>query len=126
MKKFNCCISFTGLTSSLAQSAMVRLSEAWAPSTYRSYTTMFRLYLAFIIFMDCNIAQVKILDFLAFLECLTFNGVKPAQVNNYVSAIKAYYVRLTLPVSLFDSPQIWGWGCLIAKIFKKLSLLQDL
>ena len=88
MKKFNCFTCFTGLTSSLAQSAM------------------FRLYLAFMIFMDCNISQVKIFDFLAFLECLNFNGVKASQMNNYVSAIKSYYVRFALSVSVFDSPQI--------------------
>ena len=68
----------SGLTSYLAKSALGRLPDAWAPSTYRSYNTMFRLYLAFIVFMQVY----------------------------HLSAVKSYYVRLALPVAVFDSQQI--------------------
>ena len=96
----------SGLTSNLAKSALERLSDAWAPSTYRSYTTMFRLYLAFMVFMQVNLAEVNFGHILAFLECLHWNGMKCSQIQNHLSAVKSYYIRLALPVAVFDNQQI--------------------
>ena len=88
------------------KAAYGRLSDAWAPSTLRSYTAMFRLYLAFLIFTHTPMGEVNIQHILAFLECLKCNGVKATQMQNYISAIKAYYVRFSLPHKLFDHQQI--------------------
>ena len=85
---------------------MTRLADAWAASTARSYIAMFRLFMAFLIFTDTSIHQVKIHNFLAFLEFLTVNGTKASQLMNYISAIKACYVRFSLPVDIFENQQI--------------------
>ena len=83
-----------------------RLSDAWAQSTHKSYAQMFRLFLAFTIFADVPVAQVKIFHVLAFLECLNVNGVKAAQMQNYISALRLFYIRFSLPCVIWDHPQI--------------------
>ena len=99
-------ILFSDITQSLAKAALGRLSDAWAPSTLRSYTQMFRLFLSFTIFADLPVAQVKIFHVLAFLECLKTNGMKACQIQNYVSAIRSFYIRFSLPHEVWDHPQI--------------------
>ena len=99
-------ILFSGITQSLDRAAYGRLSDAWAPSTLKSHTQMFRLFLSFTIFADVPVAQVKIVHVLAFLECLKMNGVKASQMQNYVSAVKSFYVKFSLSFEVWDHPQI--------------------
>ena len=56
--------------------------------------------------MQINLVEVNFCHLLAFLECLHWNGMKCSQIQNHLSAVKSYYVRLALPVAVFDSPQI--------------------
>ena len=103
---FVLCTLLSGITHSLARAAYGRLSDAWAPSTLKAYTQMFRLFLSFIIFADLPVAQVKIFHVLAFLECLKMNGVKASQLQNYVSAVRSFYIRFSLPFEVWDHPQV--------------------
>ena len=112
-------VIFSGITKSLAQAAYTRLSDAWAPSTYCSYTAMFRLYLAFMIFTGIDVSKVKIEHILAFFECLKWNGVKATRMQNYLAAIKSCYVRFSLNVHIFDEPQI----SMFLKAVQKTSVL---
>ena len=94
-------VHILGITRLLAQSACNRLSDAWSDST-----AMFRLYLAFLVFTSTALHQVNSDILLAFLECLTFNGTKVGQLQNYLSAIKAYYVKFSLPSHIFQDARL--------------------
>ena len=96
----------TGIASTLVQSALERLSDASAPSTLTAYTTMFRLYIAFMVFTGTALSQVKSLDILAFLECLNVDGMRPSQMQNHLSAVRGFYVRFGLSTDCLDNPQI--------------------
>ena len=90
---------FSGITKSLANAACARLSDAWADSTLKSYTPMFRLYIAFMIHTATVLHQVKSENILAFLEFLKFNGVKAPQMQNYLSAIRSFSIKVALPTA---------------------------
>ena len=113
-------VIFSGITKSLAQAAYARLSDAWAPSTYRSYTAIFRLYLAFMIFTGIDTSKVNIEHILAFFECLKWNGVKANQMQNYLAAIRSCYVRFSLNAHIFDTPQI----SMFIKAVQKTAVMQ--
>ena len=86
--------------------ALSRLPYALAESTNKAYTAMFRLYLAFLAFVAFTPNQVNVDIFLAFLECLVVNQVKAAQLQNYVSAIKNFSIRFSMPSHFCDHPKV--------------------
>ena len=87
---------FSDLVRSLANLAHGRLPDALASSTLRSYTAMFKLYLAFLAFIAVHPNQVNVEVLLAFLEFLNFNSVRPAQMQNHISAIRYFCIRFSL------------------------------
>ena len=98
---YTCAVVFviSGVTNLLAKAACHRLSDTWSDSTLRAYTPMFRLYIAFMIHTATLLHQVKCENVLAFLEFLKLNGVKTSQMQNYISAIKSYSVKCSLPIA---------------------------
>ena len=90
----------------LAKAACSRLSDAWSDSTFRSYTPMFKLYMAFMVHTASLLHQVNAENILAFLEFLKFNNVKATQMQNCLSAIKSYSARLGLPTACFQDPRL--------------------
>ena len=97
---------FSDLISSLARAANKRLPDALAASTQKSYLIMFRIFLAFLAFTAVHPHQVNVDILLAFLECLHFNKVRPAQMLNYVSALKSFATRLGWQQHVFDHSRI--------------------
>ena len=85
----------------MASLAASRLTTAFADSTRRAYTNMFRTFLAFVVFMSWDIQQVTAIQLLCFLECLQFNGVRCSQMSNYLSAIKTKLLIFGLDVTGF-------------------------
>ena len=81
---------FPGVISMLSSSAHSRLPLALAQSTRRAYHSMFRMFLAFLVFNQLPLAQVNVNVLLAFLECLVYSGTKYSQLLNYLSAIKTF------------------------------------
>ena len=79
---------------------------AFAESTRRSYTVMFRNFLAFLTFMDVHPQSITSNHVLAFLEFLVFNKVYPSQISNYLAAIKANYSMLAVDTSPFFDQRI--------------------
>ena len=79
---------------------------ALADSTTRAYSTMFRLYLAFMIFSKSSPNQVNLEAILAFLEFLVTDHVKVSQIRNYISAIKHYSIRFDLPFTLWNHEKV--------------------
>ena len=78
----------SGILYSLTQAAQARLPGALAPSTRRTYSVMFRTFLAFLAFCRVPSHQVNVDILIAFMTCLVTNKVKHAQLLNYISAIK--------------------------------------
>ena len=83
----------------------MHLHAAFAPATQKSYASMFRLFLAFTIFVSTNIDQVNADFLLLYLEFLVYNGASPSQVANHLSALKANLTTFFLPVEMFDDPK---------------------
>ena len=79
---------FSGLIQNLSQAAQSRLPLALAESTRRSYSSMFRVFMAFTVFCHVKMSQVNVEVLLAFLECLVVNNVKHSQFLNYLSTLK--------------------------------------
>ena len=90
----------------MAQLATSRLSCTFAESTKRAYSSMFRVFVAFVVFMTWDIHQVTVLQLLCFLECLLYNGVKAPQMANYLSAIKTKFTILGLDVACFADARL--------------------
>ena len=87
----------------LTAQAMSRLSSAFRPSTQAAYTSMFRVFIAFCIYMRVSMCDVHVGVLLAFLECLNVNNVSVSMVCNYLAAIRAKFIMYGLPnVSLDD------------------------
>ena len=105
-----CCFSLfckiLGTRQSLAQSAQSQLPMALAPSTRRSYCTMFRTFLAFLIFCNVPSHQVNVTVLLAFFECLVVNKVKHSQLLNYLSAIKTLSSTYDLHIHDFNHTKL--------------------
>ena len=76
------------------------------PEGQKAYSSMFRVFVAFALFMSWDIHQVTVLQLLCFLECLQYNGVKVSQMANYLSAIKTKFVILGLDVVSFADPRL--------------------
>ena len=90
----------------MSQLATSRLSHAFAESTKKAYSSMFKVFVAFALFMSWDIHQVTVLQLLCFLECLQYNGVKVSQMANYLSAIKTKFIILGLDVVSFADPRL--------------------
>ena len=82
------------------------MQHAFADSTRRSYSNMFRNFLAFINFLDVNIRNISPPHILAFLEFLVFNKISTSQISNYLAAIKAKFALFALDTSPFFDPRI--------------------
>ena len=93
-----------------------RLPDALANSTQRAYLAMFRLYLAFLAFIGLEPIQVNVDVLLAFLECLNFNSISVAQMNNHLAAVMSFSVRLNLPLSHLEHSKISMYLKAIQKI----------
>ena len=98
--------SFIGFLSNLTLSAFGRLPFALADSTRKSYTAMFRTFLAFLVFCRLEIHQVNVNLILAFLECLVVNKVKYSQLLNYISAIKTMSSAYDINLCGLDHPRL--------------------
>ena len=90
----------------LAASACSRMAFGLAPSTRKSYNSMFRLFVAFAVFMQAPFPQVTAILLLSFLEFLHFNGTSSAQMNNYLSAIKTELALRGITVQAFDDVRL--------------------
>ena len=117
---------FTGLIHSLSTLAHSRLSLAFADSTNRSYTAMFRLYLAFLAFNALDPSQVIIDTILAFFECLRLNNVSYSQMLNYLSSLKAFAGRFSLDVSVFQHSKLALYFKAVQKSSPKLIRLDNI
>ena len=90
----------------LLRQGLQKTHSAFRPATIRSYDSMFRLFLAFTIFMKVNILAITALSLIAYLQFLEANHVSAASMSNHLSAIKAKLALFGLPLHPFADPRI--------------------
>ena len=94
------------LVDPLAGKAMSHIHLAFRPKTSKAYTAMFRVFLAFCIYMKVSLQQLSVKVILAFLECLVCNRVSPAVLANYISAVKAKCILYNLSYHVCENVKI--------------------
>ena len=67
---------------------------------------MFITYLAFCEFIAVDFQAPDFSIWLTFIEFLVFNGLKPASINNYISAIKSMFKWFNIQIGIFEHPKI--------------------
>ena len=67
---------------------------------------MFRLFLAFTVFMKLSIFNLSPLVIIAYLQFLETNKFSPSAMANQISAIKAKLSLYGIPVAIFQDPRI--------------------
>ena len=92
--------------SSLLQLGLQKTRMAFRPSTQSQYNSMFRLFLAFLIFMNIHISKVSSLTIIAYLQFLDSNHISSNAMANHLSAIKAKMSIFGLSTSCFKDPRI--------------------
>ena len=80
--------------------------QAFRPKTSAAYTSMFKLFVAFCIYYQCQLCSVDTKIILSFLECFVHNNGSACMIGNYVSAIKAKFVLYDLPYTVPEPPKI--------------------
>ena len=91
---------------SLSASASSRIHQAFRPKTRSAYSSMFKIFVAFCIFCQCQLSNVDTKVILSFLECLVLNHCSVCMIENYVSAIKANFILYDLPYTVVQHPKI--------------------
>ena len=79
---------------------------AFRPSTDRNYTSMFRLFLAFTVFMKLSIFNLSPLILIAYLQFLETNHFSPSAMANHMSAIKAKLALFGISTHIFEDQRI--------------------
>ena len=67
---------------------------------------MFKIFVAFCIFCQCQLSSVDTKGILSFVECLVHNNCSVCITENYVSAIKANFVLYDLSCTVLEHPKI--------------------
>ena len=67
---------------------------------------MFRVFLAFCVYMQVTLKEINVNVILSFCECLVINNCSVSMIANYLSAIKASFVLYNMCYSLLDHPRI--------------------
>ena len=79
---------------------------AFRPSTDRNYTSMFRLFLAFTVFMKLSIFNLSPLILIAYIQFLETNHFSPSTMANHMSAIKAKLALFGISTHIFEDQRI--------------------
>ena len=92
------------------------LNSALRPSTQAAYSSMFKVFLAFCIYMKLTVVDVHVGVLLAFLECLHVNNVSVSMICNYLSAISAKLIMYALSTTWLDDRKLQiNWPLCITK-----------
>ena len=91
---------------SLSHKVASRTQKAFRPKTRQAYSKMFRVFLAFCVYMQVTMVEIDVNVILSFCECLVVNCCSVSMISNYLSAIKANFVLYNMSYSLLDHPRI--------------------
>ena len=93
-------------TSQLATRALDKLSQAFRPSTSRTYNRMFRDFLGFLVVAGISLQRVTHQLLLAFMQYLLDNQLTYSNVTNYWNGIRAFFVVHGCNTTAFQHEQI--------------------
>ena len=79
---------------------------AFRPATQKMYNGMFRLSLAFTIFVKVLISAIISVVLISYMQFLDANDISPSAMANHISAIKAKIALYGLPLAMFDDPRV--------------------
>ena len=91
---------------SLASSALQKTQQAFRPSTKKAYMVMFRLFVAFSVFMHFHVTQTGVYHLLVYLEFWSTSQVSAASITNHISALKPMFTIFSLDISPFHDQKI--------------------
>ena len=80
------------LTSQLTTRALSHLSQAFRPSTSKTYSRMFRDFLGFLVAAGMSSHQITHQVVLAFMQFLLDNGCSHSNIANYLTGVRAFFV----------------------------------
>ena len=90
----------------LSARASLRIEDAFRPKTKRVYMQMFRVFVAFCIFIKVALFGVSVKVITSFLECLVTNKCSVSMIANYLSAIKAKLIAYDLYFHVCEHPRV--------------------
>ena len=90
----------------LAKMAAKKTQMAFRPGTQSSYQSMFRLFIAFTVFMQVSLLSLNPMIIVAYLQFLNFNGLSTPTLANHLAAIKANLSIYGLPTHIFQDSRI--------------------
>ena len=90
----------------LTSQTMSRLNSVFRLSTQAAYTSMFRVFIAFCVYMQVAMCDVHVGVLLAFLVCLNVNNVSVSMVCNYLSAIRSKFIMYGLSTVALDDKKL--------------------
>ena len=89
----------------LASAAEKRIAAALRPQTRCSYLAGFRLFLAFIVYMNISVAS-SLQTVLVYLEFLVQNNLKAVSLRNHLSILKYYFSLFGWSISVFNERKV--------------------
>ena len=92
--------------SSLLQLGLQKTHMAFRPFTESQYNSMFRLFLAFLTFMNIHVSKLSSLTIIAYLQFLDSNHISSNAMANHLSASKAKMSIFGLSTSYFQDQRI--------------------
>ena len=86
-------------------SVSTALANSLRPRTMAAYNNQFLTFIQFTAYIGySHYEDVNLI--LAFMQCLTHNHISKASVQNYLSAIKYYYILYNLDYQVFTHPKV--------------------
>ena len=95
-----------GIAAQLASSAFAKLLSGFRPSTLQQYHRMWVDFISFQAAAGLPSYQVNVTLLLSFLEYLHENNISAAQLQNYLSAIRAMHIAHGLETSPFKDERL--------------------
>ena len=79
---------------------------AFRPSTERNYNSMFRLFIAFTVFMQVWVSSISPLILIAYVQFLYTSRYSATAMANHLSAFKTNLALLGFSTQPFEGPRI--------------------
>ena len=98
-------IGIPSTATSLWAQAWTTTHKGLRPHTRSQYIRQFRSFLAFVIAQNFQLYD-KEATIMCFLQFLASNSLSFRVINNYVSALKFYFVRYAWDIQVFDAPLV--------------------
>ena len=89
----------------LAHQTVRRIAAGLRPRTAASYLATFKLFLAFVVYMDIAVSYLT-KTIVVYLEFLAQNNLKCCSLRNHVSVLKHCFGLFDWPVSAFASTRV--------------------